>query len=200
LFTGLIEDIGSVVSLRRSSTGARLKVTTKLESLSQGESVAVNGACQTVVETGKGSFTCDVLPETLRVTNLGKLKPGSPVNLERAVGPGDRLGGHIVNGHVDGTGEVTAVSRNPWRIEISVPDEIFAYIVAKGSVAIDGISLTVGPNPAGGRFEVFIIPHTMEHTNLAGVKPGRKVNIEVDIIGKYVYNYLHRTRGKGETP
>ena len=200
MFTGLIEDVGGVVSLRLSSAGARLKVKTKLEPLAPGESIAVNGVCQTVVETGKGIFTCDVLPETLRVTNLGRLKPGSPVNLERAVGPGDRLGGHIVNGHVDGTGEVTAVTRNPLRLEISVPDEIFTFIVAKGSVAIDGISLTVGPSPAGGRFEVFIIPHTMENTNLAGIKPGRKVNIEVDIIGKYVYNYLHRTRGKGETP
>ncbi len=186
MFTGLIETIGKVVSMRRSSRGGRLMIASPLEGLAIGDSVSVNGACQTVAELKGGDFSCDVLPETLRVTNLGGLKAGSAVNLERALEAGARLGGHIVNGHIDGIGRVTRVIRDPLGIEIDVGRELGRYMVPKGSVAIDGVSLTIGPDPVGGRFKVFIIPHTWDSTTLGKVGPGSRVNIEVDILAKYV--------------
>ena len=197
MFTGLIEGVGTVLSLRRRSTGTHLSIRTDLIGITRGESIAVNGVCQTVVETGKGSFSCDVLSETLRITNVGHLRPGSLVNLERALRQGDRLGGHIVNGHVDGMGTVTSVSMSPLRIEISVAPQLFKYLVPKGSVAVDGISLTIGPQLARGHFEVFIVPHSWENTNLSNTRVGRKVNIEIDILAKYIYNFLRRGRGEG---
>jgi len=189
MFTGLIETTGRIVSMRRSSRGGRLTVSSSLEGLSIGESVSVNGACQTVVRTGGGSFSCDVLPETLRVTNLGRLRAGSAVNLERALAAGARLGGHIVNGHVDGMGKVVRVTRDPLGIEIDAGRDLGRYMVPKGSVAVDGVSLTIGPDPAGGRFRVFIIPQTWETTTLGKVRPGSMVNIEVDILAKYVERF-----------
>lgn len=192
MFTGLIEDVGKIVSLRRGSAAARLTVETGLPRLGVGGSIAVNGVCQTVVESSDGLFSCDVLQETLRVTNIGLLGPSSAVNLERAIRPDDRMGGHIVNGHVDGLGVISAVTRRPLVIYISVSPGIFRYIVPKGSVAVDGISLTVGPKPERGRFGVHIIPHTWESTNLVEARAGRKVNIEVDILAKYVEGFLRR--------
>lgn len=189
MFTGLIETTGRVVAMRRSSRGGRLTIASTLEGLEIGESVSVNGACQTVAELGRGSFSCDVLPETLRVTNLGHLRPGSAVNLERALGAGARLGGHIVNGHIDGTGKVTRVIRDPLGIEIDAGRELGRYMVSKGSVAVDGVSLTIGPDPSGGRFRVFIIPHTWDSTTLGKARPGSRVNIEVDILAKYVEKF-----------
>lgn len=186
MFTGLIETIGKVVSMRRSSRGGRLTIASPFEGLAIGDSVSVNGACQTVAELKGGDFSCDVLPETLRVTNLGGLKAGSAVNLERALEAGARLGGHIVNGHIDGIGRVTRVIRDPLGVEIDVGRELGRYMVPKGSVAIDGVSLTIGPDPVGGRFKVFIIPHTWDSTTLGKVRPGSRVNIEVDILAKYV--------------
>ena len=194
MFTGLVERVGTVSSLRRTSSGARLTVRAALEGLETGESIAVNGVCQTVVEHRVGSFSFDLIAETLRVTNLGFLRPGSIVNLERALRPGDRIGGHIVNGHVDGMGTIVSVLRNPLGLEISVDTDIFGYLVPKGSVAIDGISLTVGPDLSEGRFYVYIITHTWENTNLSKARPGQKVNIEVDILGKYVYKFLSAGR------
>ncbi len=198
MFTGLIEEVGTVVSLRRSPRGARLEVRCGLKDLELGESVSVNGACQTVAALSRDGFVCDLLPETLRATNLGKLRAGSRVNLERALRPGDRLGGHIVNGHVDGTGRVVSISKRPARIELIVPEELFRYIVPKGSVALDGVSLTVGPDPAGGRFEVFIIPHTWEHTNLGNLVRGSEVNVEIDIVAKYIEAFGRQGRGEKE--
>lgn len=192
MFTGLVERVGTVISLRRNSTGARLRVKSALEGLEVGESVAVNGACQTVSETGRESFSVDVLPETLRATNFGGLRPGTLVNLERAVPAGARLGGHIVNGHVDGVGLIVGVSRNPLRLEIEVGPELLRHIVPKGSVAVDGISLTVGPAVGKGKFEIFIIPHTWSNTNLRKARVGGRVNIEVDILAKYVESFLKR--------
>ncbi|MBN1164665.1 MAG: riboflavin synthase [Candidatus Krumholzibacteriota bacterium] len=192
MFTGLIEETGKVVKIVRSSGGARLTVRSALEELRIGESIAVNGACQTVSSTTGDRFSCDVLPETLRVTNLGLLTPGSTVNLERALRSGDRWGGHMVNGHVDGIGTIKSITGNPRRLEIRSAPEILAYLVPKGSVAVDGISLTVGPDPGKDRFEVFIIPHTWEKTNLRSAAPGRKVNIEVDIVAKYVNKFIQR--------
>ncbi len=189
MFTGLIETTGRVVAMRRSSRGGRLTIASPLEGLEIGESVSVNGACQTVAEMGRGSFSCDVLPETLRVTNLGDLRSGSVVNLERALGADARLGGHIVNGHVDGVGKVTRVIRTPLGLEIDAGRELSRYMVSKGSVAVDGVSLTIGPDPAGGRFKVFIIPHTWDSTTLGKARPGSRVNIEVDILAKYVEKF-----------
>lgn len=186
MFTGLIEATGTVVSLARSAGGGVLRIETPLDGLCVGESVAVNGVCQTVARIEGTRIACDVLPETLRVTNLGLLRPGERVNLERALRPGDRLGGHIVNGHVDGMGTVVRVTRAPLGLEIEAPRELARYVVPKGPVALDGISLTAGPETAAGRFSVFIIPHTWEHTNLRSIAPGRKVNIEIDILAKYV--------------
>lgn len=198
MFTGLIEEVGTVVSLRRTPKGARLSVRCGMEGFGVGESIAVNGACQTVAALPRGAFSCDLLPESLRVTNLGKLRAGSRVNLERAMRPGDRLGGHIVNGHIDGTGRVLSLSKRPARLELFVPPELFRYIVPKGSVALNGVSLTVGPDPADGRFEVFIIPHTWEHTNLRDLVRGGEVNIETDIIAKYIETFTRQ--GRGENP
>lgn len=186
MFTGLIETTGRVLTMRRSSRGGRLTIASPLEGLEIGESVSVNGACQTVAELSRDSFSCDVLPETLRVTNLGQLKAGSAVNLERALKADARLGGHIVNGHVDGAGKVVRVMRDPLGIEIDAGSELGKYFVPKGSVAVDGVSLTIGPGPSGGRFRVFIIPHTWDSTTLGKVRPGSRVNIEVDILAKYV--------------
>jgi riboflavin synthase len=192
MFTGLIETVGKVASMRRSSSGGMLTVVSSLDGLEIGESVAVNGACQTVAGLKGGTFSCDLLPETLRVTNLGELKAGSTVNLERALPAGARLGGHIVNGHVDGTGRVVRVIRDPLGLEVDIGREMGRYIVAKGSVAVDGVSLTVGPDPEAGRFKVFIIPHTWESTTLGKVRPGSRVNIEVDILAKYVEKFTGR--------
>ncbi len=186
MFTGLVEDTGEVLSLLRSSRGARLKVSVPFSDLEVGESVSVNGACQTVAAFDGKVFECDVLLETLRVTNLGSLRPGSIVNLERALRAGGRLGGHIVNGHVDGTGTIRRIVSEPRGLEVEVVPELGRYMVAKGSVAIDGISLTVGPDPTSTAFRVFIIPHTWESTNLRTARPGAAVNIEVDIIAKYI--------------
>jgi riboflavin synthase len=196
MFTGLIEEVGRVVSLKRTPRGARLHVSCSLLGIEIGESIAVNGACQTVAQLNSKGFECDILPETLRVTNLGGLRAGSKVNLERSLRPEDRLGGHIVNGHIDGTARVISVSKRPARLELLAPKELSRYIVPKGSVALDGVSLTVGPQTAEGRFEVFVIPHTWEHTNLKELRRGSEINIEVDIIAKYIEAFGMRERGE----
>jgi riboflavin synthase len=198
LFTGLIEEVGTVVSVRRRRGGGSLTVKTNLADLTEGESIAVSGVCQTVAQIGKGTFSCDLLEETIRSTTLGSLRAGSLVNLERAMRPGDRMGGHFVSGHVDGMGTITAVNRRPLGIEIAVDSEIFKFMIPKGSVAVEGVSLTIGPELRYGRFIVFIIPFTWEHTNLHALRAGSKVNIEADILGRYVYSFL-RQRGAVET-
>lgn len=192
MFTGLIECTGTVVTLRRRGRGARLTVSSALGGLTLGESIAVNGVCQTVAERDGDVFSCDLLEETLRVTNIGMLRPGSVVNLERALRQGDRLGGHIVNGHIDGLGTVTRVSRSSRTMSIAVANDIIRFLVPKGSIAVDGISLTVGPKLGGGGFDVYIIPHTWERTNITGIRVGRKVNIEIDILAKYVERFVER--------
>ena len=199
MFTGLVEAVGTVRSVRKSAGGARLAIESPLEGLAPGESVSVDGVCQTVVEVDGRRFSCDVLMETLRVSNFSLLRPGSRVNLERSLAVGARLGGHIVNGHVDGTGSVRRVIRKPISIEIAVEHALLRYIVPKGSVAVNGVSLTVGPSVGNARFAVFVIPHTWEHTNLRDLKAGGTVNIEVDIIAKYVERFLAAKKGS-ETP
>lgn len=198
MFTGLVEALGTVRAVRKNPNGARLEIETSLEGLLAGESVSVDGVCQTVAGVERERFSCDVLRETLRVSTFGRIRPGARVNLERALAAGGRLGGHIVNGHVDGTGTVTEVAKQPLGIEIALAPELLKYLVPKGSVAVSGVSLTVGPSVRNGRFAVFVIPHTWEHTNLKYLKTGSSVNVEIDIIAKYVEQYLAHVKKGGE--
>jgi riboflavin synthase len=197
MFTGLIEDVGTIGGLRLQQKSAVLTVKTRLpvRSMARGASVAVNGACLTVVKKGPKSFTVDVSPETLQRTSLETLTVGSMVNLERPMRLADRLGGHLVTGHVDGVGAVASIEKQGefTIITFEVPAPLAALLVPKGSVAVDGISLTVNICRKQ-RFSVAIIPFTLRHTNLRARKVGDKVNIETDLIGKYVQSFM-RQRG-----
>ncbi len=195
MFTGIVEEVGTVKELRRLGREASIIVSCHeiWRDLALGDSVAVNGVCLTVTAAGEAWFAADVSEESLARTTLGRAHRGLEVNLERALTPSSRLGGHIVQGHVDGVGMVEAVrkvgvGRN---YEISCPPEIRSYLVEKGSVAVDGISLTIS-SLSEGSFGVAAIPHTVSETNLRGLRPGDKVNLEVDIIAKYVKSYLER--------
>jgi riboflavin synthase len=193
MFTGLIEDVGTLFELRRGGDSASVTVATALPTaeLRLGDSVAVNGVCLTVTACAAGRFNADVSPETLRTTTLGALPRGAPVNLERALRLSDRLGGHLVTGHIDGTARILERSRqgNAWHFAFQLEAALVRLLVAKGSVAIDGISLTV--NDVGAeRFTVMIIPHTLAQTTLENRKVGDLVNIETDLIGKYVARLL----------
>ena len=189
MFTGLIEETGKVSSLRRggNSSFIRIQAEKVLEGTVTGDSIAVNGVCLTVTEMSGGWFQADVMNETLARSSLGSLKPGDPVNLERAMAAGGRFGGHIVSGHIDGTGTVTDIKNDGIAVwyTITADSQILRYIVEKGSVALDGISLTVAKVTAES-FSVSVIPHTAEVTTLSKRKTGDKINIENDIIGKYV--------------
>lgn len=196
MFTGLIEDIGRVNRWQSQGDSGELTFETAmpLREISLGESIAVNGCCLTVVKKGRGRLTVDVSPETLKRTNLGGVQAGDRVNLERSLRLSDRLGGHLVTGHVDAVGRVARIEQNGeftfFRFE--VPVAIGRLLVPKGSIAIDGISLTV--NTCGARFlSVAIIPFTLQHTNLQSRRVGDRVNLEADIIGKYVLQF---TRGQ----
>jgi len=195
MFTGLVEDVGKVVELLVSSSGAKLRVRTKLGDIKLGDSVAVNGACLTVVEIKGDTLSFDVSKETLSRTNLRFLKSGDAVNLERALRLSDRLGGHIVQGHVDFTAPIRELKRKGEHHElvVEIPHEYLPYFVEKGSVALDGISLTVN-KVSSNRIHVNVIPHTYNNTNLKFRKPGELMNVETDIIGKYVINYLKQTQ------
>lgn len=199
MFTGLIEDLGTLVELRRNGEAARITLATALPmtELRLGESIAVNGACLTVTAFGDGRFTADVSPETLAKTTLSLLNRGARVNLERALRLSDRLGGHLVTGHIDGQAAVVERSRqgNAWRFGFRCAPELLRLLVAKGSVAIDGISLTV--NEVGNElFQVMVIPHTLEQTTLADRQLGDRVNVETDLIGKYVARLLGAGNGQ----
>jgi riboflavin synthase len=189
MFTGLIEDTGRVAAFDRRGEAGNLRVETALpvEEIALGDSVAVNGACLTVTARSGVCLTFDVSPETIDRTTFRSIRPGSSVNLERALSLGERLGGHIVSGHIDCCGRLARLeTRSGNRIlEFALPPAHARYLVEKGSVAIDGISLTVNDVSAAG-FSVNIIPHTLARTTLATLKPGDEVNIETDIIGKYV--------------
>jgi riboflavin synthase len=193
MFTGLIEDIGKVQRLERRGGSAQLTVATALpwEEFSPGDSVAINGVCLTVTAIVAPMLTFDVSPETLDKSGLGRLHPGDPVNMERAMRLSDRLGGHIVTGHIDCVASVSGRREEAGNIifSFSLPPEKCRYVVEKGSVAIDGISLTVN-SVAPDSFSVNIIPHTAGMTTLRARKPGDIVNIETDIIGKYVERLL----------
>jgi len=193
MFTGLIEDCGSVRAIRRSGEAAVLTVATGMpvRELVLGESIAVNGACLTVTAIGADSFDADVSPETVARTTLGRLRVGQPVNLERALRFGARLGGHLVTGHIDAIGRLRSRHReqNAIILDIEAPSSCLRYLVEKGSVALDGISLTVNAVTNDG-FRLSIIPHTLEVTALNNCAAGQEVNIETDLIGKYVERLL----------
>ena len=189
MFTGLIEDTGRVASFHRRGDAGLLAVETSLPTaeIAIGDSIAVNGACLTVTAKNQRTLTFDVSPESISRTSLGTLVSGSRINLERALKLGDRLGGHIVSGHIDCAGYLTSTGINSgnYQMQFRLPPEHARYLVEKGSVTIDGISLTVNA-VAQETFSVNIIPHTYASTTLAGLKTGDRVNIETDIIGKYV--------------
>lgn len=193
MFTGLIEDLGTLKRFQKTGESGRITVATSIpmQEIVMGESIAVNGVCLTVVAFGGGTFTADVSPESLARTNLGRLAPGDRVNLERALRLSDRLGGHIVSGHVDALGVVRErrQDQNAVRFSIEVPQAQMRYLVEKGSVTVDGISLTV--NAVGAQtFGVAVIPHSLARTTLQWCEPGTRVNIETDILGKYVERLL----------
>ncbi len=193
MFTGIIEELASVRSIEERGENARIVISAHVvtEGTNHGDSISVNGVCLTALDIQSDSFAADVSRETLLRSTLGNLKPGAPVNLERAVTPATRLGGHIVQGHVDARGEFAGVEDHgeSWTIRIAYPKEIARYLVFKGSVAVEGISLTIA-GLTDEYFEVAIIPKTWEVTNLSHLKPGDGVNLEVDVIGKYVERLL----------
>ncbi|OUS77420.1 riboflavin synthase [Paenibacillus sp. MY03] len=195
MFTGLVEEVGRMKNVYRQGEAMMLTIGASIvtQGAALGDSISVNGVCLTVTSYDRTSFTADVMPETYRKSTLHLLKPGDPINLERAMAVGSRFGGHIVQGHIDGTGKVTSrtVDANAvvFRIEAKSGD-LMRYIIPKGSITIDGISLTVVEADGDG-FSVSIIPHTLAETALAHRQPGDNVNLETDIIGKYVDHLLH---------
>jgi riboflavin synthase len=195
MFTGLIEDVGKIQSLRVANRAAVLRIETGLavRAMPLGASIAVNGTCLTVVKKGGRTFTVDVSPETLKRTSLEALRAGSLVNLERPMRLQDRLGGHLVTGHVDGVATVASIEKTGefTVFKFRVPPQLGCLLVSKGSVAVDGISLTVN-DCSERRFSVAIIPFTLQHTNLRARRVGDKVNIETDLIGKYVQSFLSK--------
>ena len=194
MFTGIIEELGKVESIEPRPAGSRLTVSCKtvLSDLGEGASIAVNGVCLTAVDLRSTSFTADVSPETIRRSNIGDLRVGKPVNLERALSPTGRLSGHFVQGHVDGTGEFLGLEElgdQNWWLRIRVPAELDPFLVFKGSIAIDGISLTIAALEADV-LSVTIIPHTYRNTTLAGYRTGSRLNLECDVLAKHVEKLL----------
>ena len=189
MFTGIIEELGKIQSFEKRDDGARIKVSAKIvtKDSQEGDSIAVNGVCLTALDIKADSFAADVSGETLDKSTLGNLKIGSGVNLERAVTPSTRLGGHIVQGHVDTRGEFISAKQDGdfWTVRIGFPKEIGQYMVYKGSISVEGISLTIA-NLTENYFEIAVIPKTWQLTNLSVLKPGDEVNLETDVIAKYV--------------
>jgi riboflavin synthase len=204
MFTGIVQELGEVAAIKRYGDAARLTIRGSTEDVQLGESIAVNGVCLTVAEILDGTFTADVMGETLNRSGLGQLIEGAPVNLERSVRLADRLSGHLVQGHVDATAAI--VSRRPagpWdQVRIGLPRGISRYVVEKGSIAVDGVSLTVSAlSPPGSHedawFEVSLIPETLKRTTLGTRKPGEVVNLEVDVIAKHVERLLLEHNAEG---
>ena len=194
MFTGLVADKGTVTAVDATADGVRLAVRTALApEISEGDSVAVNGVCLTATAIADGRFSADVMHETLRRSSLAEVSEGAEVNLELPLRASDRLGGHVVQGHVDGLGTITGVTEDGFArvVEISAPAETLRYVVEKGSIAVDGISLTVA-SVTDERFSVALIPETLERTNLGAAAPGQPVNLEVDVLAKYVEKLVAR--------
>jgi riboflavin synthase len=203
VFTGLIEGLGTVLRLEKKGPGLRLwlKAGFPWPDPRLGESIAVNGVCLTAASWQDGVFSVDVSGETLSRSTLALLKAGTGVNLERALRLSDRLGGHLVTGHVDGLGEISRreIRGDFWWIQIAFPENLGPYIVEKGSIAVEGISLTVN-KVSGITFDLTLIPHTADRTTLPAKKVGEAVNLETDLIGKYVVHFMTRTRSEGAKP
>jgi len=193
MFTGIIEELGKVTSIEQRGDNARVVIEARLitEDIHEGDSIAVNGVCLTALDVNGNSFAADVSRETLDRSTLGNLKPGAAVNLERSVIPATRLGGHLVQGHVDARGKFLSATDHggSWTVRISYPPEIARYLVFKGSVAVEGISLTIAAL-SDDYFEVAIIPKTWQMTNFSQLQPGDEVNLEADVIAKYVERIL----------
>jgi riboflavin synthase len=188
MFTGIIKELGTVEAVDASDDGARLRVRAELVSeLEEGDSVAVNGACLTATSVAGVEFGVDVMHQTLSLTTLGELEPSARVNLELPLRPTDRLGGHVVQGHVDGTATVTDLSADGFaqRLRVELPDELLPYVVDRGSIAIEGVSLTVAEVADNG-LEVSLIPETLERTTLGALRPRDRVNVECDVLARYV--------------
>lgn len=202
MFTGIIEEIGTVKEFSKGADNALIIVECKkvLENTEIGDSIAINGVCQTVIKIDKNSFSAQVSSETLNVTTFSKLKTGAKVNLERALTLNSRLGGHIVNGHIDGLAKVKNIQKQSefYNLNFEIEKNLEKYIAKKGSITINGISLTIAETTSN-EFSVAIIPHTFENTNLNYLKIGDFVNIEVDILAKYVENFLSMNNNKSVT-
>jgi riboflavin synthase len=197
MFTGLIQAVGAVSAIKREETSARLEISSPeiATQIAQGDSVSVNGVCLTVISFDKEKFSVDVMVQTLNLTSTGSLEVGSAVNLELATRTADRLGGHIVQGHVDGVATVSKISADSqWtRMDISIPKDLMRYVVAQGSICVEGVSLTVGElNDPADQISVWLIPETLAKTNLSKKAIGDKLNIEVDVLAKYVERLIAR--------
>jgi len=201
MFTGLVQDIGSVEGVEGGAEGVRLRIGTRLgPEIALGDSIAVNGVCLTATEADATGFATEAMNQTLDVTVIGALAPGSRVNLELATRADERLGGHVVQGHADGSAKVTEVNEDGFarRVRVEPPPELLRYVVARGSVALNGVSLTVA-TLGDSWIEVSLIPETLERTNLGDAAPGDAWNVEVDVIAKYVERLLSPFAGKEET-
>ena len=201
MFTGLIQDVGRVEAVEAEAEGARIRVATELAAeIATGDSVAVNGACLTATAVDADGFEVEAMNQTLDLTALGGLESGSRVNLEPAMRASDRLGGHIVQGHVDGVGEVVALETDGFakRLRIALPPELLRYAIAQGSIALDGVSLTIAAL-ADGWIEVSLISETLERTNLGEAEPGRKLNVECDVVARYVERLMSPLAGEEQT-
>jgi riboflavin synthase len=194
MFTGLIAELGEVEAVTQTGDGARVRVRAGLAAeLTPGDSVAVGGACLTATAVEDGAFEADVMNQTLELTTLGQLEPGGRVNLELPLRADDRLGGHLVQGHVDGTGSVASVAEDGFarRLRLELPDQLLVYVVERGSIAIDGVSLTVAAVGEGWA-EVALIPETLERTTLGSLEDGARVNVECDLMARYARTMLAR--------
>jgi riboflavin synthase len=194
VFTGLVAEVGDVIGFERTHDGARLTVAATLaQNVADGDSVAVNGVCLTAIGAEPGSFSADVMNETLARSSLGSVGKGSHVNLELALRASDRLGGHIMQGHVDGVGTIAAVVDDGFarRVTVDAPEDVLRYVVEKGSIAVDGVSLTVAGVDSRS-FTVSLIPETLERTTFGDLEPGATVNLEVDVLAKYVEKLMQR--------
>jgi riboflavin synthase len=192
MFTGIIKELGTVEGIESSTDGSRLRIRAGLASeLSEGDSVSVSGACLTATSVTGGAFEADVMHQTLELTTLGELEAGSPVNLELPLRADDRLGGHVVQGHVDGTATVADITDDGFakRLRVELPDELLPYVVERGSIAIEGVSLTVAAldDPI---VEVSLIPETLQRTTLGRIEPGSRLNVECDVLARYVRRQL----------
>jgi riboflavin synthase len=192
MFTGIVKELGRVEAVDASDDGARLRISAGVASeLAEGDSVAVNGACLTATSVAGGAFEADVMHQTLSLTTLGELEADSAVNLELPLRASDRLGGHVVQGHVDGAATVTDITEDGFakRLRIELPDELLPYVVERGSIAIEGVSLTIADLTDSG-LEVSLIPETLERTTLGSLEPGDRVNVECDVLARYVRRQL----------